>query len=193
MKLFNVTIEGTSALLQHRFSEDVEAQSKKNTRRVQIKSETPREAAEKVCYRDAKGNLYLPGPCISRMIREAGAGHKQRGSRKSLKYVIAGAVSVTTETIELFNLDQKHKLNDFEVDSRPVVIPSTKGRIMRHRPRLDEWVAKFTLRVNEDLIDPQTAQQLLVEGGVQLGIGDFRPEKGGPFGTFNVVEWKEVV
>ena len=30
---------------------------------------------------------------------------------------------------------------DAEVDSRPVVIPSTKGRIMRHRPKLETWQA----------------------------------------------------
>jgi hypothetical protein len=35
--------------------------------------------------------------------------------------------------------------------------------------------------------------KLLVEGSQQIGIGAFRPEKGGPFGTFLVTEWKEII
>ena len=32
--------------------------------------------------------------------------------------------------------------------------------------------------------------QLLNEAGQNIGIGDFRPEKRGPFGTFRVTEFK---
>jgi hypothetical protein len=35
------------------------------------------------------------------------------------------------------------------------------------------------------------AQQLLTEAGQSIGIGDFRPEKRGPFGTFRVIKFKE--
>jgi len=95
------------------------------------------------------------------------------------------------DTITIFNGDGQ-PAKDFEVDSRPVVIPSTKGRIMRHRPRFDQWSASFTIRINEMILPVDFVQRLLTEGGEQIGIGDFRPEKGGPFGTFNVVEWTEV-
>lgn len=33
-------------------------------------------------------------------------------------------------------------------------------------------------------------RQLIVEGAEQIGLGDYRPEKGGPFGTSCLVEWK---
>lgn len=190
MKSFDVTIKGTTPLLQHRFGEAAEGDSGKATRRVAIKNEAPREQAEKACYRDDDGTLYFPGAAIARLLREAGGGHKQRGSRKSLKFILPAAVLVLDDVVPLFNANDK-KAKEFEVDSRPVVIPSTKGRIMRHRPRLDEWSAKFRLRVNETVLDADIVQQLLVEGGQQIGIGDFRPEKGGPFGTFHVVEWRE--
>jgi hypothetical protein len=81
---------------------------------------------------------------------------------------------------------------DFEVDSRPVTIPATKGRIMRHRPRWDHWNATFPLTIDDDLLDPDMAHQLLQEAGVSYGIGDFRPEKRGPFGTFLVTQWEEI-
>ena len=69
------------------------------------------------------------------------------------------------------------------------MIPATKGRIMRHRPRLNQWAMEFALEIDEDMINSQTVHQLLSEGGSKIGLGDFRPDKGGPFGRFLVVNW----
>ena len=60
---------------------------------------------------------------------------------------------------------------------------------MIHRPRLEKWSAKIDLRVNEELMSESIVRQLLTEGGQQIGVGAFRPEKGGPFGMFDVVAW----
>ncbi len=191
MKLIEVTIEGVSPLLQHRWSDEAEASvSDTGTRKIHIVRGTPREEAEKVCYRTSDGELYLSATAIHRMLIEAGGSHKQKGSRKSMKYVIPAAVLMTTDVIILHD-NEGNALTDYEVDSRPVVIPSTKGRIMRHRPRLDEWWATFSIRVNEELVAVEMVRQLLNEGGMRLGVGDFRPQKFGPFGTFDVINWAE--
>ena len=129
---------------------------------------------------------------MARMLREAGVAHKQRGSRKSLKYIPAGR-SFWCSTKSSLLLDREgNRLTTFEVDSRPVVIPSTKGRIMRHRPRLNTWGLEVSLEVDQTMIESETIHQLLEEGGRRLGLGDYRPERGGPFGRFSVVSWKEL-
>lgn len=189
MKTYNVTIAGTTPLLQHRFTEETEQE--KATRKVLVSRGTPREEADKVAYRDNEGRFYFPGAAIARLLREAGGNHKLKGSRKSARYVVPAAVLVTEDTITLRNGDCKTLAETFEVDSRPVTIPATKGRIMRHRPRFDCWSATFNLRINDTILPPDFVHQLLVEGGQQIGVGDFRPEKGGPFGTFNVVAWRD--
>jgi hypothetical protein len=191
MNLFEVAIEGTASLLMHRFGEHAEGDARKATRRTHIAEESPRAIAERAAYRETGGSLYVPGAAISRLLREAGSGHKQRGSRRSLKYVVPAAVRTVEDAVPLFDMDRATRIRDFEVDARPVTIPSTKGRIMRFRPRIDQWTARFHLRVNESLLAAATIRQLLIEGGEQLGIGDYRPERGGPFGTFALVEWKE--
>lgn len=188
MKLISVKIKGVTSLLQHRFNED--AESPGSTRTVLVSRGTPREEAEKVCYRDRQGKFYFPGAAIGRLLGEAGSNHKLKGSRKSAKFVVPAAVLVMDDAITINNGDGK-PATDFEVDSRPVVIPATKGRVMRHRPRFDVWSASFTLRINDSLLPVDFVHQLLNEGGQQIGIGDFRPEKRGPFGVFQVVEWKE--
>jgi hypothetical protein len=190
MEFVTVWIEGTNGIIMHRFSEKSEGDLGKDTRRTHVVKDTPREQAELAAYREPKTDLlYFPGAAIMRLLREAGSAHKQKGSRKSMKYIIPASVIVMDDAMPIFDKNRKTRLKDFEVDSRPVVIPSTKGRIMRHRPRLDEWTIKFRLRINDALLDSKFVHQLLVEAGDQIGIGDFRPEKGGPFGTFQVVEW----
>ena len=192
MRTVLVKIEGIHGLLQHRFSEQAEVEGQEPTRTaLGVKRGTPREEAEKVCYRDLEGNLYFPGSAISRLLREAGSNHKSKGSRKSIKYIVPSAVFVPEDAIPLLNPITLERLADFEVDTRPVVNPYTKGRVMRHRPRIDRWAMEFSLEIDDEVLPLDFMQQLLTEGGRRVGLGDYRPEKGGPFGRFRVISWDE--
>lgn len=184
-----IEIVGTSPLLQHRFSEEFEVQ--KSTRTVAQEQGTPREEASKVVYKDSTGRFYFPGTWISSSLREAGSNHKLRGSRKSIKYVIPAAIRIVEVEVFLRNGDG-NLIKDFEVDSRPITIPATKGRIMRHRPRFDCWSAEFNMTINTDLLSEEFVHKLLNEAGQSQGIGDFRPNKSGPFGCFRVVSWAQI-
>jgi hypothetical protein len=62
---------------------------------------------------------------------------------------------------------------------------------MRHRPRFDCWGLKFSIGVDDTLMKVEDAQMLLEQSGLSIGIGDFRPEKRGPFGTFRVTRFEE--
>lgn len=189
MKTVEVTIKGTTPLLQHRFSEDSEQPGA--TRATLVTRGTPREEADKVCYRNKEGKYYFPSTWIMGSLIEVSSNHKLKGSRRSARFVVPAAVGVTTDTILLTNGDGKTPVTDFEVDSRPVTIPATKGRIMRHRPRFDCWSASFPLRINEKLLPVDFIHRLMDEAGESSGLGDFRPQKRGPFGCFVVTSWKE--
>lgn len=190
MKTITVTIEGVASLLQHRFGEQAEADVQASTRLIGPRRGTPREEAEKVAYRFPDGSHYHPGASIARLLREAGSNHKMTGTRKSAKFAVPSAVIVTEDAIPLVDPDTKTPIVEFEVDSRPVVIPATKGRVMRHRPRHDRWQMTFHLQIDDNMLPVTFVQELLEEGGRKLGIGDFRPEKGGPFGRFAITSWQ---
>ena len=186
MKTINVEIRGTSPLLIHRFAESAE-QSKPN-RRIEVKERDPRTEAEKVAYIAADGTYYFNAFAIPSCMGNAGASHKAKGSRKTLRFVVPSAVRMTNDTVTILNGAGPAK--SFEVDARPVTIPATKGRVMRYRPRFDCWGARFEFVVNDDLLSIDMAHQLLNEAGQSIGIGDFRPEKRGPFGTFRVTHFE---
>lgn len=187
MKTVEVEIRGITPLLIHRFSESSEQSG--SSRKVKVGKVDPREEARKVAYIAPDGTFYFSAASIPGCLGNAGSNHKMRGSRKSLRFVVPSAVRTTSDAITILNGSGPAK--DFEVDSRPVTIPATKGRIMRHRPRFDRWGAKFDLLVNDDMIEVEMVHQLLNEAGVGVGIGDYRPEKRGPFGTFRVVSFNE--
>lgn len=187
----DVEIKGIYAMLIHRFTDQAEADLGTATRTVVRKNEPPRDQAERGVYRDKAGNCTFPGAAISRALKDAGAAHKVKGSRKSVRFLVPAAVLVPEEHINLLHPASFKPLDNFEVDSRSVVIPATKGRVMRHRARFDEWCARFTLEIDTEVLPADLIHQLLQEAGKRQGIGDFRPEKGGPFGRFMVTKWAE--
>lgn len=191
MILIEVWGQGVASMLIHRATE--EALSGDGTRQNTVSERPdPRDICEKHIYRLASGQIAIPGAAIARMLREAGGSHKAKGSRKSLKYLVPAAVIVLDDLCGLFLSDRKTPVTDFEVDSRPVTIPSTKGRVIRHRARLNEWAFKANLRINDDILHEDVVRRLMTEGLQQIGLGDFRPERGGPFGTSDLVSWQQV-
>lgn len=188
IKSGHITVEGLPpGLLMHRFSEKSEAEEE--VRAIREDRGTTRERAEQVAYRDDNGNLYAPSTWFFRSMIEVGAYRKQRGSRKSMKYIIPAAVVIPADVVNLTDINGK-PITDFEVDARPVVIPSTKGRIMCYRPRIEEWRATFPMEVDTTIIGVDDAHQLLEDAGRRQGVGDFRPQTKGPFGRFQIVHWE---
>src|SRR5215831_20226018 len=157
-KTIKATLQGTTALLQHRATEEALGGNTRNNN--PRGSEDPREICEKAIYRMPRNHqIAVPGAAFARLLREAGGAHRARGRRKSLKYLVPAAVVVLDELCPLYQSDRTTPITDFEVDSRPVTIPATKGRVMRHRARFNEWVVVVTLRIDEDILEEAIVRQ----------------------------------
>src|SRR5262249_37918786 len=143
---------------------------------------TPAEQAEIAAYRiPQSGNLYIPGVALQRAIVGGAAFSKGKG-RATLQKPVAACVFVTPEYLDL-------GIKEYEVDTRPIVMPSTKGRILRHRPRLDHWKVRFTLEFDDTLLKSTELRRIVDDTGSRVGLLDFRPERKGPFGRFVVTSW----
>jgi hypothetical protein len=182
-----VTIQGTVPILFNRFAEENEVKVASGINPVQGGQRgTPREQAEKKLYQDVDGNLFLPSPMLFSCLVDAGKFHKVgRNKVTTQKTSLVPAGISVEELIIPFNT------KDWEIDSRSVVIPSTGGRIMCHRPRLDEWQLTFTLDVDTTMFDPKFVRTLMDDAGKKCGLGDYRPNRKGPFGKFVVINWEE--
>ena len=172
-KTVTVEIKGISPLLMHAFPMvKIEALEKKS----------PEEQAEFVAYRDpeTKG-LFVPGMAVQRML-VGGASFSKGKGRATLSKIVAACVFITPDRIPL---NQKK----YEIDARPVVVPATKGRVLRYRPRLDAWALKFSLEFDPDLLTEAQIRRVVDDSGSRVGLLDFRPERKGSFGRFVLTSW----
>lgn len=176
-KVYDVEIKGVMPLLQNRFAGgEPDTSTKKKTQT------TKENNVEDTLYSFPDGKTYHPAEAIRQALIEAGKAFKK--GKSNLSKTFASFCMVSPEAIPL-----KEK---WTVDRRAVVIPSTKGRVMRNRARYDEWSLKFEVTILEDdEISQKTLHDALDYAGHYIGIGDYRPQKKGMYGRFIVTSIKE--
>ncbi len=178
-KSIAVTLKGLTPLLVNRFHEDaqLEASSGVHSRKERL---TPDEDAKDRLYWNDEIGCYFPAENVRQAIIAAGSRHKI--GRKGASTDLAAALYIEPFALPL--------TGNWHVDSRPVVIPATRGRVLRHRPMFDDWRLDLTLHVDAQLIDLALVRRVVDDAGNYEGIGDFRPARKGPFGRFVVVRWE---
>ena len=181
MKSIQVTIKGIQpGLLMHRFPMDgADESSKQTTGKPDYSKE-----AEISLYKDESGVIYQPASHIEGALKEASKTLKIPGKRgASYAKLVGSCVSVYPDAIP-------HIETKYEIDARPVVIQ--KARVIRYRPLFKDWELSFIIEIADDQLPTDVVKRALDHAGLYVGIGDFRPGKGGKFGKFMVTEFKEV-
>lgn len=170
--IYTAHIRGTAPLLHHRYPmEDTKKVSSKK------KEYDDMEQALLALYQTADGVPYQPAIHLEVALQQAAVDFVWKG-RKSFKDLFKSAVFITPERIP-------HKIAKWEIDKQPVVV--NKAKIIRCRPRFDEWELAFNLEVLEPDIEAETLRAILAHAGARKGIGDYRPR----FGRFEVVDLKK--
>ena len=181
MKKYEVEISGITPLLQNQPEEygfDVQWVEKAAS------ADYEKEALQKM-YRSSDGKIYQPGEHIWRAIIDAGKKIRVKGAGKATYSKLFGSMIEIEPDILI------HQNQEFEIYKKLVVIPSTKGRIMRYRPMLKDWKLEFFILAEEE-IQGSVLKEALEIAGKYGGLGDWRPGKKGKFGKFQVTSFKEV-
>jgi hypothetical protein len=90
-----------------------------------------------------------------------------------------------------------HVLGDFveiKFKGKPIMREDTvriggfgkKTADLRYRPEFQNWKCELTIRYNASAINPEQIAHLLNVAGFSVGVGEWRPEKKGTFGMFEV-------
>jgi len=187
MQRLSITIEGVTPLLMNRFHDAAQLSATNGTRISTVGNKgTPREIAETKLYAGQDGNPMIPQPNMFRAIIDGGAFFKNGKSKvTTLKSSLIPAC-LSIEELEL-TLESKEP---WTVDTRPVRIPSTGGRILAHRPCFNDWALTFTAILDDEIISTGLLREIVDAAGKRIGLGDFRPACKGPFGKFVVTNWK---
>jgi hypothetical protein len=190
-----VEITGVTELMINRFTEqaqqDVGKGGKGRSTRIADYG-TPLEICENKLHKDKDGNPIIPQSMLMATLVNGGLFFKN------------GRVKITTQKssllygcLEVEGIDNGaympiEHVQPWKVDTRPVRIPSTGGRILCHRPMFDDWKLTFHLVLDTDEMNAKMLRDIVDAAGKKAGLGDYRPLCKGPYGKFVVTKWEEI-
>lgn len=187
MKEYQITTEGTVALLQHRyiFSDEAELLSKKRSGVKDYSQEW-----KKACYWNPETGLHQPGVHIEAALIKSATNFQIVGrQKKTYKDLFKGTVFVHPELISygFGKLSPDDLLKKGSIEIHRAVCVVQRSRVERLRPLIPAgWKLKFTLQLFDDQLPRDTLKEILDYAGRFVGIGDWRPR----FGRFIVTEFK---
>ena len=174
MKKVNVSIKGAAPLLQHRFPMEEHPEVKVGkVKKVFVSM----DEAKRGLYVDAQDRVFQPAEHLYNSIIIAGKSFLY-DKRKMYGSVLKGMILVDPPTIY-------HKDQNWVVDRRPVRVGT--ARIVRSRPRFDNWELDFTIEYDEEVISEAKLKEIVDFAGRRVGIGDYRPL----LGRFIVTKFEE--
>lgn len=175
-------IEGVAAILFHRWSNEAVAEKAKAKKGSAAKKS---DNVESYIYRDAKGDICLPGVYVYGAIcdkKNGAAKFRQdpRSPRASAVKLFQAGISPVTELASLGAAKWDY------LDERRVMVQ--QSGITRQRPAFNPgWQASFQFVVNlPEYISPMFFYDVLALAGRAVGVGDFRPT----YGRFQTVKFE---
>ena len=170
-----VEVSGTADLIQNKFSQKSVEQMLKSHMGISVQRERkkPREVLEEATIRNTEGRVALPPTGFKLAMISAATqikGLKKTQLRTAL-FVVGNSIPITYENT---------------TPRMDITRTSGIGRTpdVRFRPSFQNWKARMIIQF-ADTLTVQTVVDLLNRAG-QVGVGEWRPEKNGTFGTFKV-------
>ena len=181
MKNLKVTWKGISLLIMHSCQcvNPLHSISKELKKYTSKKSKTD-EDLEKIdleweagaYWKDGLG-LYMPGENVEATIQNGAKANKK--GKDIEKYVEVSDLYIPFYYGE--NLTKEELIKSFEYrDTRIMTV--MRSKILRTRPRFDQWNITFNLRYNEEKIDIETIMNAMEYAGQFVGLCDSRPKYG---------------
>jgi len=173
-------IKGTSPLIQHAWSDKglkmLRMTAAERKKQPKVARDPDREASD-ACYRTDDGQYGIPLTAFKAAL--IGAAHKDFGLEKTLLRKAFFIPSTDSNSITPIEAD------DYIIREDIVRIGANQTDI-RYRPQFTEWRANIVAQIDSELLRPEDIVNLVNRAGFSVGIGEWRPEKGGEFGRFEL-------
>lgn len=182
-----VTIRGTQPLITNKFSNEAERKLEESQSGERIKA--PKQA--RLPEAEFKGARYLiedhddvakdvcgfPAAGIKKAMVNAGG--RVSDAKMTWLRAILNVEADSNGLVRIISPEPPMMRTDH-------VVQMGRGNL-RYRPQFWPWSMNLNITYNADHVRAQDIVNLLQQAGFSIGIGDWRPEKSGTFGTFEVV------
>lgn len=198
--LVEIYCVGRSPLLMNRMTEEsLHGLRKPGGKKPKTapRPELPRDEAIPKLYttHDKKKRPYLPTEnifsclvCAGQMVRLDGK--RQISTAKST--ILPSFITIVEPYVLLVDPDDGESEPAWEVDMRQGRNPNGGEAVCIVRPRFDRWAFRLTVDIDDREIAEAVIRELFDKAGARIGLGDFRPQRRGPFGQFIVNRWAKI-
>lgn len=184
-----VPIVGTAPLIVHRFSEKAKRQMLDDFqgRKAPKEPKNPEAEYDAAFYRHDDGSAGFP--VIGFKAATVG------GARYYGKSVSMVALRQYIFMDADFSKDAGQKLARIvgaPVMREDVVRNANGGTDLRYRPEFTEWSTSVDVTYVRSMLTRDSVLSLMEAGGMGVGIGEWRPERKGDFGTYQIDPTRDV-
>jgi hypothetical protein len=168
-----VEVSGTSPLIQNNFGQKaIEEMLRKHMGlSVQKEKKVPADCIERATIKNTDGKICIPPTAFKKAMLTASTQIKalKKTSLRSQLFIEGASIPIRFSRM---------------VPRMDMVRTSGVGRTpdVRFRPSFEDWTARMVI-VFSDTLPVQSVVDLLNRAG-SVGVGEWRPEKDGTFGTF---------
>ena len=144
------------------------------------------------CTLDSNGMVAIPAMALKMALDSTAKKLKERVPGKGTKTWIDYFVGGVIPGAQSFSLNiPVDSVDCIDIWANADGVRGSGKRVMRRFPLIPKWKADIVLDVVDDSLPTDLVERYLSEAGKLIGIGRFRPEKGGFNGRFTVksVKW----
>jgi len=183
-KLTKMTLIGETPLIVHRFAEKAKKQilSKqqgKNPKKKEFRE--PEKEYEAAKYKLSDGSDGFPALCIKQAVVDSA-----RFFDDLPMTFLRGVIFIVPDDLDtgLMKLDYSHE----EMVEDTIRLSGGGTSDLRYRPYYYDWKIKAQVKYDAGLITLDQLGALFVRAGMSQGLGEWRPERNGQNGIFNIEE-----
>lgn len=179
-----VKIKGTSPLIFHKWDEKaikmIEDKQQKKASKGRETRDPEKEYVNSFYYNE-KGDIAFPARNIKQAI--VGSARFLQGVPMT---ILRGALFVKGDKDGFIPVTYKEKRM-----RKDMVTVGMGTADIRYRGELEDWQMEFLIEYDADILSPEQVLNLLQRAGFSQGLGEWRPEKNGDNGTFEVTNTSE--
>lgn len=182
VKKVKIKVKGVSNLIQHRWSEKArkEMLAKQMKKIVKKAAKSPETQYEESVYRFDDNRIGFPADAFKKaMIR----GAKQLGlvmTDMRTGFFVHGEYS-SRDDRDLVEIKGDLSMRE------DMVRLNGQSADLRYRGQMSNWSAELPISYNAAVVSLDHIGNMLQSAGYGVGIGEWRPERDGTFGRFEVV------
>jgi hypothetical protein len=190
-----VPIRGTAPLIVHNFSEKsrrqmLEAQQgKKKVKEIRDPRAEYEAAFYRIAHEDGSDGYGFPVTAFKAATTGAARFYDKSVTMTALRQFMFMRGVMTKADAQM--LVEIHGEPEMREDVVRLGGPS-RSADLRYRPMFPEWTCELTVTYVKSSIDRGSILSLIDAGGMGIGVGEWRPEKRGEFGTYAVDQTKNV-